>query len=160
MHAKSWKKWLCVLAIWDFKQKTLSLSGQINIKSRKYLKVLDVCHKERKHLKVCASARACVSNMCLNLATGIISWFAEFSHFLEGKVPCTVASADCSSETEEHMESLNPRCCYLPTLWNSTWRSHICKHSQQVSCAISACDKICKNQSDKHTELPLIVVVH
>lgn len=120
--------------------------------------------------------------MYLDLTAGGIGWLTDFSHFLEGKVACTVASGDCSSETEEHMKSINPCCYYLSTLWNPKWRSHIYKCSQHVICAVSlcitnvcasplikgsvilmwlrACDKICRNVSDKHTELPLIVVVH
>lgn len=116
----------------------------------------------------------CVCVWVLDLTAGSAGWLTDFSHFLEGKVACTVASGDCSSETEEHMKSINPCCYYLPSLWNPKRRSHIYKCSQHVICTLSlcitnvcasslikggvilmwlrACDKICRNVSDKHTD--------
>lgn len=130
---------------------------------------------------VCVWVCMCVC-MYLNITAGRNGWLADFFNFLEGKVACTVASGDCSSETEEHIKSINPCCYYLSTLWNPKRRSHIYKCSQHVVCAVSSCitnvcassfikesvilmwlgvsDKICSNVSDKHAKLPPIVVLH
>lgn len=120
----------------------------------------------------------CVSvHTYLDLTAGSAVWLTDFSHFLRGKVACTVASGDYSSETEEHRKSINSWCYYLPALWNPKWRLHIYKCSQHVTCTLSpfitnvcaaslikvsvllmwpwVCDKIC---SDKRTKLLRIVV--
>jgi len=129
---------------------------------------------------VCASV--CPYTGSINLTAGSVGWLTDFSHFLGGKVACTAASGDCSGETEEHMKSINSWCYYLPTLLNTKRRSHIYKCSQHVTSTLSpcitnvwaaslikgsvilmrlrACDKICRNVSDKRTKLPPTVVVH
>lgn len=53
---------------------------------------------------------------CGCVTTGSTGGLTDFSNFLEGKVACTAAAGDCSSETGEHMESINPWRYYLPTL--------------------------------------------
>lgn len=73
----------------------------------------------------------------LDLTAGSAGWLTDFSHFLRGKVACTVAPGDYSSETEEHRKSINSWCYYLPTLWNPKWRLHIYKCSQHVTCPLS-----------------------
>lgn len=73
----------------------------------------------------------------LDLTAGSAGWLTDFSHFLRGKVACTVAPGDYSSETEEHRKSINSWCYYLPTLWNPKWRLHIYKCSQHVTYPLS-----------------------
>ena len=84
---------------------------------------------------------ACVYfHMYLGRTAGSAKWLTDFSHFLEGKVACVVASGDCSSETEDHMKSINPLLLlFTSSLKNAKWGLHIYNCSQHVTCALSLC---------------------
>lgn len=71
--------------------------------------------RQMEIIKIDVYMHACACfYMYLGLAAGGSGRLTDFSHFLEGKVACTVASGDCSSETDEQMKSINPCCYYLP----------------------------------------------